>query len=440
MSELNQRISRSAAHSRRPSRTAALLAALAAALTVLPLFAASAAAAPKADPVLVGLYGSADPTYDGVFRQSLGILGILAAGGSPADEAVQWLLDQQCADGGFMSFNPAPSAACLAADPANFTGEDTNSSALAAEALAGLGRTTQADAALAFLADARNKDGGWPYIPGGDSDPNSTGLVLMARSSHGTAVDQAAVDYVAHLQVGCGQPASDRGGIASPFSGGAPDLLATVQVVPGTAGLGLLSGPASDQPWTDGVPDFPCPVDNSTADTVAGWGSAWIDGQVTAGSVTGGNLGWAVLSLASTRTGHDAAESLYAAMVSDVGPAPAKQKTSKKSSAMAPLAAQSPESPAALGLTAVAGATLGENVAEFSGRIAATMTAPLAEPSPRPTPTPSRTSGGESDDPGLPNTGAADPSLILGGVALIAAGSALIWVSRRRRRADASET
>ena len=62
---------------------------------------ASAAAAPKN----VGLYGSSDPTYDGVFRQSLAILGLHAAGQTPDPTAIDWLLDQQCADGGFSSYN-----------------------------------------------------------------------------------------------------------------------------------------------------------------------------------------------------------------------------------------------------------------------------------------------------------------------------------------------
>ena len=97
---------------------------------------------------------------------------------------------------------PIPSEPCVAADPLNFAGEDTNSTALAVQALTGVGADDEAEDALAFLDDARNKDGGWPYIPGGDSDPNSTGVVLMAFSTDGDAVDQDAVDYLASFQVG----------------------------------------------------------------------------------------------------------------------------------------------------------------------------------------------------------------------------------------------
>jgi hypothetical protein len=409
-----------------------ILTPLAVGVLALPLFATSAAAAPKVDPALVGLYGSADPTYDGVFRQSLGLLGILAAKGEPADEAVQWLLDQQCSDGGFMAFNPDPGESCVAPDPVNFAGEDTNSAALAAQALAGLGRIAAAKAAIEFLDKARNSDGGWPYIPGGDSDPNSTGLALMALSTDGTTVDQEAVDYVAALQVGCGEPAAERGGVASPFSGGAPDVLSTVQVVPGIAGLSLLAGPASSADWVDGVPDFSCPVDQSAADTVAGWGSAWLQTQVAADAVAGGNTGWAVLSFASTRTGHDAAESLYAQMVAELGPTPSGQSTTGTAKT-SPLAAQTDESPGALGLAALAGATLGEDVSGLSARIAATMTAPAAQPTPTPTPTPTPSQTGSPDDPILPDTGGIDPWLIAAGIVLVVSGASLVVVTRPRR-------
>lgn len=57
-----------------------------------------------------GLFGSADPTYDGTFRQALAILGLRANGQSVASSATTWLLGQQCAggsnvdDGGWRSY------------------------------------------------------------------------------------------------------------------------------------------------------------------------------------------------------------------------------------------------------------------------------------------------------------------------------------------------
>ena len=86
----------------------------------------------------VGLYGTSDPTYDGVYRQSLAILGLEAAGRTPAPEAVQWLLNQQCADGGFSSYKST--VACPAFDSVAFTGgRDSNATAMAVSALEWIG-------------------------------------------------------------------------------------------------------------------------------------------------------------------------------------------------------------------------------------------------------------------------------------------------------------
>ena len=69
-------------------------------------------AAQAATPAQPGLYGSADPTYDGAFRQSLAILAHDAAGTDAPAAAVAWLLGQQCAAGGFQAFRPSTSVAC----------------------------------------------------------------------------------------------------------------------------------------------------------------------------------------------------------------------------------------------------------------------------------------------------------------------------------------
>lgn len=106
-----------------------VLAAVAATALSVSLLAAPAQAADT------GLYGNTDPTSDGVFRQSLAILGLTASGLRPAPSAVQWLKDQQCANGAFQSYRADTSTPCAPSDPAAFTGPDTNSTALAAMAL-----------------------------------------------------------------------------------------------------------------------------------------------------------------------------------------------------------------------------------------------------------------------------------------------------------------
>lgn len=127
-----------------------------------------------------GLYGSQDPAFDGVFRQSLALMGQAAQGVNPPASAVGWLVRQQCADGSFQAYRPNPAAACAPSDPATFTGPDTNSTALAAVALFQSGRVLQARRAITWLNSVQSADGGFPYYRGGASDASSTGLALLA--------------------------------------------------------------------------------------------------------------------------------------------------------------------------------------------------------------------------------------------------------------------
>ena len=65
---------------------------------------AAAATVAATTPANVGLFGAQDPTYDGVYRQSLSIIGLVATGRSPDAAAVNWLLAQQCTDGSFTAY------------------------------------------------------------------------------------------------------------------------------------------------------------------------------------------------------------------------------------------------------------------------------------------------------------------------------------------------
>src|SRR5690606_18266567 len=68
------------------------------------------------------------------------------------------------------------------------TGPDSNSTALAIEALAALGVAPPEDA-LAFLDSTQDANGGWAFLDGLDVDPNSTALVIMALVSRGEDPD-----------------------------------------------------------------------------------------------------------------------------------------------------------------------------------------------------------------------------------------------------------
>jgi hypothetical protein len=158
------------------------VAALAATALSLSLLAAPAQAADT------GLYGSTDPTSDGVFRQSLAILGLTSTGLRPAPSAVQWLKDQQCADGSFQSYRADTSIPCAPSDPAAFTGPDTNSTALAAMALQVAGERPAAQRAARALINGAQRTGNaaaWPYNFGGTPDAASTGLVVNALQAVG---------------------------------------------------------------------------------------------------------------------------------------------------------------------------------------------------------------------------------------------------------------
>src|SRR5436305_2018998 len=50
-----------------------------------------------------GLFGAADPTFDGAFRQGLALMALKVVGVADA-AAADWLVGQQCADGSWTAF------------------------------------------------------------------------------------------------------------------------------------------------------------------------------------------------------------------------------------------------------------------------------------------------------------------------------------------------
>lgn len=167
----------------------------AAALAATAVLGAAAAPAVAADPSpstpasksgSTGLYGTADPQFDGVWRQSLALLAQDTVGVIPSAQAVQWLTGQQCDNGGFAPFRADPAKACDAK-----TLVDTNNTAAAVQALWAVGGHGDAvEDALAWLKSVQNKDGGWGYTPGSPSDANSTSVVIGALTATGTAPEK----------------------------------------------------------------------------------------------------------------------------------------------------------------------------------------------------------------------------------------------------------
>jgi hypothetical protein len=194
-----------------------------------------------------GLFGAADAQYDGAYRQGLALAALGAVGVHDA-AGVGWLSAQQCDDGGWVALRTDTSKPCPPSDPANFTGEDSNSTAMAVMGLVAQGSNPRHDAAAWFDA-TQGGDGGWAYLAAPDqgSDANSTALAVMALKALGVDARSARFttsrDPVALLlsfQLGC-EGGADAGALAyQPVRG---DLtangLATVQAVPALAGVTL---------------------------------------------------------------------------------------------------------------------------------------------------------------------------------------------------------
>lgn len=119
-----------------------------------------------------------------VTAHAYALIGLIAAGSPPAVAAVDALKKLQLPDGGW-SFDGTPA-----------TGSDTNTTALAVQALAAVG--DQSDAvtkAVAYFKAQQNADGGFPYSQssqfGTASDANSTALSIQAL----VAADENLANY-----------------------------------------------------------------------------------------------------------------------------------------------------------------------------------------------------------------------------------------------------
>ncbi|AWW39827.1 prenyltransferase/squalene oxidase repeat-containing protein [Streptomyces cadmiisoli] len=257
-------------------RSAAVLAATAVIGVAATPFAHAADPSPSASPSVAkpaGLYGGTDPTYDGVWRQSLALLAQDTVGVEPAAAAVDWLTGQQCASGAFAPFRADPGRACDAKTPV-----DTNMTAAAVQALAALGgHEAVTGKAVTWLKSAQAADGGWGYTAGGPSDANSTSLVVGALTAVGEQPrdvvkgGKSPYDALLSLSVPCDE---DGGGAFAyqPDKKGAlaADADATAAAVIGALGEGL-AAPAAEK-----AADASCAEGDPTPEQAAAGGAAYL--------------------------------------------------------------------------------------------------------------------------------------------------------------------
>lgn len=234
--------------------------------------------------------------YSNTIGQALGVIAVGRATGDVPGEAVDYLLAQQCADGGFRGSLAAAGGACTS---------DLDATSFAAQALVGVGADDEADAALAFLASRQQGSGGLINADGAENS-NTTGLAAQAFSAGGWSEELAAAQgFLAGLQLDCGFAASVRGGIAftaadratllsDPKDTAAVDKLlrSTPQATLGLAGGNLLDVTADGAAAT--APTVTCattkPTATPTSTTPGSTSAGGTNGSGASGGTDGSNV------------------------------------------------------------------------------------------------------------------------------------------------------
>jgi hypothetical protein len=184
--------------------------------------------------------------FSSTLTQSLAVLALATVDGTaPSDAAVDFLLDQQCSDGGFR-FDPDEGDCTASTDTTGF----------AVQALLGHGSpgaVAAAHDAVRWLLATQAADGGL------DANANATGLAAVAFALTGAEVAgtsegrDAARSFLLALQLGCDTDAPGAIAFATDDRG---DLArATAQALPGLTGVGIAAastaGASSDVPLLD---------------------------------------------------------------------------------------------------------------------------------------------------------------------------------------------
>lgn len=196
--------------------------------------------------------------YSNTLTQSLALIALKRDGAAVPVEAVDFLLANQCADGGFPVFFPDAAADCAS---------DADGTGMVVQALLAAGhQDAAAGKALDWLVKKQGKDGGFAGTgPTAVVNANSTALATQAlrAGGRGAAAGKGA-DWLRERQVGCGGAAKDRGAVGyqeAKADGSA--LRATVQAVTALSGISYATVDGAGA--TDGLATLDCSSPSPTA-------------------------------------------------------------------------------------------------------------------------------------------------------------------------------
>jgi hypothetical protein len=182
------------------------------------------------------------------FYQSLALLALAAVKklGKGTKLGETFLAQLQCTDGGWEYSRADATTACVTPNPKNVASPDTNTTAVADQAIVATGGHFTHNP-VTFFADSQETNGSFGVYgvsgEGQTGDPDSTGYVIQALIALRALNDKIFVrggttpeEALARFQYGCKAPVSERGEFAYY---GKPSQLATLQAVPAAAGVAL---------------------------------------------------------------------------------------------------------------------------------------------------------------------------------------------------------
>ncbi len=204
-------------------------------------------AAGRADcaPTETGLFKNAtkDGGFPNVVTQALAVLALSrsdASADQPDTAAVDFLVGQQCPNGGFPSLIPAAGATCVS---------DVDGTAFAVQGLVSAGRDGPAGKALNWLQSVRRPDGS--FVGNGAPNANSTAVAVQALLAGGRDAAQS-VGWLRARQVGCAGLPAQHGAVTYAGTFDKSALRATTQAAAALAGAPLTTltsaGAAPDAP------------------------------------------------------------------------------------------------------------------------------------------------------------------------------------------------